>query len=100
VSLTKRPVLVADDEETDRFILKLAFDSAKLPNPMLMIRDGKEVVDYLSGRAVHGPGDSSFARAATARPQNVAHGRIRGFILARHATRLQKSTCRRALVVI
>jgi CheY-like chemotaxis protein len=44
-----RPILVADDEETDRFILKLAFDTAQLPHPIAMVRDGKEVMDYLTG---------------------------------------------------
>ncbi len=51
MSPTHRPILVADDEETDRLILKLAFDHAKLPHPTVMVRDGQEVVDYLSGHA-------------------------------------------------
>jgi CheY-like chemotaxis protein len=52
MSSTLLPILVADDEETDRLILNLAFDSAKLPHPIVMVHDGQEVVDYLSG---HGP---------------------------------------------
>jgi CheY-like chemotaxis protein len=48
---TPPPILAADDEEADRFILKLAFEKAKLPHPAITVRDGKEVVDYLSGQA-------------------------------------------------
>jgi CheY-like chemotaxis protein len=51
MSPTLRPILAADDEEADRFILTLAFEKAKLPHPVVTVRDGKEVVDYLSGHA-------------------------------------------------
>ncbi len=51
MSATFRPILVAEDEESDRFIIKLAFDSAKLLHPLVTVRDGKECVDYLSGLA-------------------------------------------------
>jgi CheY-like chemotaxis protein len=51
MSVTLRPILAADDEETDRFILKLAFDNAKLSHSLVTVRDGKEAVDYLSGHA-------------------------------------------------
>ena len=44
-----RPILAAEDEETDRFILNLAFDRAKVPNPLVTVNDGGECVDYLSG---------------------------------------------------
>jgi CheY-like chemotaxis protein len=49
VSTVKRPILSAEDEETDRFILKLAFDRAKLPHALVTVCDGSECVDYLSG---------------------------------------------------
>jgi CheY-like chemotaxis protein len=45
------PILAADDEETDRFILKLAVKTANLPHPLVTVCDGKECVDYLSGIA-------------------------------------------------
>jgi CheY-like chemotaxis protein len=44
-----RPVLAAEDEETDRFILNMAFERANLPCPLVMVRDGSECVEYLSG---------------------------------------------------
>lgn len=46
-----RPILAAEDEETDRFILQLAFDHAKLPHALVTVRDGKQCVDYLDGIA-------------------------------------------------
>lgn len=52
-------VLAAEDEETDAFILRLAFEKAGVNCPLMFVRDGKEAVDYLSGippfqdRAVH-----------------------------------------------
>ncbi len=44
-----RPILAAEDEETDRFILNLAFEKAQLPHPLVTVRSGRECVDYLSG---------------------------------------------------
>jgi CheY-like chemotaxis protein len=52
MSPTLPPILAAEDEKSDALILKLAFERAKLPNPLVMVRDGQEAVDYLSG---HGP---------------------------------------------
>ena len=59
MSTVMRPVLAAEDEETDRFILNLAFEKAKFLHPLVTVRDGRECVDYLSGigrftdRALH-----------------------------------------------
>jgi len=43
------PVLVAEDEETDAMLLRFAFEKAGVPNPLLVVRDGQEAVDYLAG---------------------------------------------------
>ena len=59
MSPIKQPILAAEDEETDRFILNLAFERAQLPGPLVTVNDGGECVDYLSGvgqfanRALH-----------------------------------------------
>src|ERR1041385_1243796 len=50
MSKTPCPILAAEDEESDRMILELAFERAKLPHPLLIVRDGQEAVDYLSGK--------------------------------------------------
>jgi CheY-like chemotaxis protein len=49
MSTTLLPILAAEDEENDRFILQLAVDRAKLPHALVTVRDGKECVDYLTG---------------------------------------------------
>lgn len=43
------PVLAAEDEETDGYLLRLAFERARLGCPLVVVRDGQEAVDYLSG---------------------------------------------------
>ena len=49
MSALMQPILAAEDEETDRFILNLAFERAKLPGALVTVNDGGECVDYLSG---------------------------------------------------
>lgn len=43
-------VLAAEDEETDRLILRLAFERAHVNCPLITVRDGQEVIDYLTGK--------------------------------------------------
>lgn len=43
-------VLAADDEATDRLILKLAFERAEITAPLVIVEDGQEVIDYLTGK--------------------------------------------------
>ncbi len=43
------PVLAAEDEETDAYILRLAFEQARVANPLVIVGDGQEAVDYLNG---------------------------------------------------
>ena len=45
------PVLLAEDEETDAFILRMAFENAGIVHPLVVLRDGQEAVDYLCGNA-------------------------------------------------
>jgi CheY-like chemotaxis protein len=45
-----RPILAAEDEESDRIIMQLAFQRANLRCPLVIVRDGAEAVDYLSGK--------------------------------------------------
>jgi CheY-like chemotaxis protein len=48
------PVLAAEDEESDAYILRLAFESAHVPNPLVIVKNGQEIVDYLSGLPPYG----------------------------------------------
>lgn len=46
-------VLCAEDEESDALILRRAFVKAEIANPLVIVKDGKEAIDYLSGAAVY-----------------------------------------------
>jgi len=43
------PILVAEDDEDDVFLMKISVEKTGLPNPLMIARDGQEVVDYLEG---------------------------------------------------
>ncbi len=44
------PILLAEDEETDVIILRMALEQAGISNPLIVARDGEEVIQYLTGR--------------------------------------------------
>jgi two-component system response regulator len=41
------PILVAEDEETDVILLRLAFKKAGLATELIVAHDGREVIEYL-----------------------------------------------------
>src|ERR1051326_4416067 len=43
------PILVAEDEESDVMILRMAVRKAELPNRLIFVRDGQEMIGYLEG---------------------------------------------------
>jgi CheY-like chemotaxis protein len=43
------PVLVAEDDLNDIFLLRRAFQKAGVPNAVLEAHNGQEAIDYLSG---------------------------------------------------
>jgi CheY-like chemotaxis protein len=43
------PILVAEDDENDAFLLRRAFQKAGLSNPLIFTCNGQEAVDYLRG---------------------------------------------------
>lgn len=43
------PILYAEDEEDDVFLLRRAFQSAAVSNPLVVVSDGASATDYLSG---------------------------------------------------
>jgi CheY-like chemotaxis protein len=57
--MIEKPILVAEDEETDIQLLHLALQKALIPNELVIARDGKEAVDYLSRRAEY-PGEAGL----------------------------------------
>src|SRR5438552_2121515 len=42
-------ILSAEDEETDAMILREAFKKEGLANPLVVVRDGWQAINYLSG---------------------------------------------------
>ena len=47
--LDKVPILLAEDDENDIFLMGRAFDRAGLPNPLFVVRNGQQAIDYLGG---------------------------------------------------
>ena len=43
------PILLAEDDENDIFLMGRAFDRAGVPNPLFVVRNGQHVIDYLNG---------------------------------------------------
>jgi CheY-like chemotaxis protein len=43
-------VLLAEDNEDDVFALKWAFKRAQITNPLQVVTDGQQAIDYLSGK--------------------------------------------------
>ena len=41
------PILAVDDDEDDLMLLKEAYDSFNLPNELILLRSGDELVEYL-----------------------------------------------------
>ena len=46
--MRQKPVLLADDNENDVMLMKTAFESAGISEPLVVVRDGQDAVAYLS----------------------------------------------------
>lgn len=44
------PILIAEDDEDDRLLMRDAFAECRLSNPLFFVRDGEELLDYLYHR--------------------------------------------------
>jgi CheY-like chemotaxis protein len=47
--MDKCPILLAEDEQNDVFLIKRAFQKAQLLNPVRVVSDGQEAISYLRG---------------------------------------------------
>jgi len=45
------PILVADDDSDDIFLLRRAFEKAGLDQPIFDVSDGEQAIEYLSGES-------------------------------------------------
>jgi CheY-like chemotaxis protein len=48
--LEKVPILVAEDDDNDIYLMRRACEQAEISNPLTFVHNGQEAVDYLSGR--------------------------------------------------
>jgi len=48
------PILLAEDDENDIYLMGRAFDRAGIPNPLQVVHNGQEAIDYLSGAGAFG----------------------------------------------
>jgi CheY-like chemotaxis protein len=46
---THRAILLVEDNEDDVFLMKRALKAARVMNPLYVVEDGQEAVDYLGG---------------------------------------------------
>ncbi len=47
--LNDAAILLAEDNENDILLMRRAFKQAAIPNPLFVVRDGQEAIDYLAG---------------------------------------------------
>ena len=47
--LCQRPVLLAEDNPDDAYLIRRALGEVRASNSLFVVRDGKEAIDYLSG---------------------------------------------------
>jgi len=50
----QKPILYAEDQENDIFLFERASKGAGVLNPLKIVQDGKEAIDYLNGAAPFG----------------------------------------------
>ena len=44
-----RPILYAEDDDNDAFLIQRAFKQAEIHNPLVIVPDGNAAIEYLSG---------------------------------------------------
>jgi CheY-like chemotaxis protein len=48
------PILLVEDDPNDVWLVKHAFQSAHISNPLRIVNDGQEAIDYLKGSGAYG----------------------------------------------
>jgi CheY-like chemotaxis protein len=54
-----KPILYAEDQEADVFLLERAFEEVEVTHPLRVVSNGQEAIDYLSA-TFHASGDEQF----------------------------------------
>ena len=47
------PILLVEDDPNDVWLVKHAFQSANISNPLRIVNDGQEAIDYLKGNGAY-----------------------------------------------
>ncbi len=50
IMLQQAPILLAEDNQNDVYLMRRAFAEAAIPNQVLVVKNGREAVDYLAGK--------------------------------------------------
>jgi CheY-like chemotaxis protein len=48
-----KTILLVEDDRNDVFFLQFAFEEARVVNPLQVVTDGQQAVDYLAGRGAY-----------------------------------------------
>jgi len=48
-------ILLAEDDKNDVFLMRRGLEKAGVPNPLFVVENGREVIDYLAGNAPYTP---------------------------------------------
>lgn len=51
------PILLAEDNENDVYIMRRAFSKVSILNPLLVVKNGRDAVDYLAGKGAYAQRD-------------------------------------------
>lgn len=51
-----KPILMAEDDDSDRLFARKALEKAGVPNPLLTVGDGEELLDYLQRKGKYAAG--------------------------------------------
>jgi CheY-like chemotaxis protein len=51
--LQQATILLVEDDPNDVLLMQRAFEKARLANPLRIVRDGEEAIDYLAGEGIY-----------------------------------------------
>jgi CheY-like chemotaxis protein len=51
--LQQATILLVEDDPNDVLLMQRAFEKARLANPLRIVRDGEEAIDYLGGEGIY-----------------------------------------------
>jgi len=51
--LDQAPILLAEDDQNDVYLMRQAFAAAAILNPLIVVNNGREAVEYLGGKGTY-----------------------------------------------